>query len=268
LTGKYSVANRCLPLDGQKNFRDLGGYGSIDGRTVKYGQLYRSGDLSKLSPADLVTLKRLGIQLIIDLREGYEVEQSPDRLPQGARPIWLPINGGDLPMEQIYLAASGGDMSAIDTSYLVRSNRLFVQKFTPQYAQMLRHVSAVASRPAVVHCSAGKDRAGLGAAILLWTLGVPTETVFADYLVTNVCRAADNESILDMVRQMIAATNGAAPESVDVSPIAALLEARRAYLQAALETILDLYGSIEGYIRDGLGMTAVAQAQFQDALLE
>jgi protein-tyrosine phosphatase len=132
---------------------------------------------------------------------------------------------------------------------------------------MLDRFSQTASRPALVHCTAGKDRTGLGVAILLWVLGVPTHTIFHDYLLTNDYNDQRNEQMLGMLRQHIASTNGVLVESIDMSPMRHLVTAHRHYLQAALDTILDDFGSIEGYIRRGLGIGAAEQARLKDALL-
>ena len=132
---------------------------------------------------------------------------------------------------------------------------------------MLERVAGNDGRPAVIHCTAGKDRTGLGSAILLWVLGVPMETVFADYLLTNEYNAQRNEMMLGMLRQAIAGKNGVAAETVDLSPMVALMTAKRDYLMSAVDSITADYGSIAAYIRDGLGVSERDQRKIQDALL-
>ena len=267
--GKPTIAaERRLPLDGEVNFRDLGGYAAGDGRTVKWGQLYRSGELGRLSAADLAYLAGLDIKLVCDLRDDFEVKQLPDRLPAGAERLELPIRGGDMPMEVVHAAFDNGDFSRVDTKHLINSNRLFVRKFTPTYAEMLRRVTATGGRPALIHCTVGKDRSGLGAAIFLWILGVPMETVFDDYLLSNMYRARINEETFAMIRQVATERTGFPAGAVDLAPLEALLEARRGYLQTAVDTIVEDYGSIDNYIRDGLGMRSAARRAFQEAMLE
>ncbi len=267
--GKSLVtAERRLPLEGEVNFRDLGGYAGAGGRTIKWGRLYRSGELGRLSDVDLAYLAGLELKLVNDLRIDYEVAQLPDRLPGGAEWLGLPIRGGEMPMVQLYEAVNNGDLSKIDTTFLLKGNRLFVRDFTPTYAKMLERILESHGRPALIHCTAGKDRAGLGSAILLWVLGVPMESVFDDYLQTNVYRAQENERLLSMVRQVVMERSGQPAEAVDLAPMEALLQARREYLQMAVDTVFEDYGSIESYIRRGLGVSPAAQTAFQEALLE
>ena len=263
-----ATAERRLPLSGQVNFRDLGGYVTSDGRRVRWGQLYRSGDLSKLTDADLVYLEGLDLKLVCDLRVNFEVERAPDLLPAGSARLNLPIRGGEMPDAELYETVDNGDFSRLDTDFLLHGNRMFVREFTPVYAEMLQQVIAGENRPAVVHCTAGKDRAGLGAAILLLVLGAPLETVFDDYLLSNIYRAEWTRQTLGMIRQVATDRSGAAPESIDLAPVEALFEARRIYLATALETIDQEYGSLQRYIREGLGLSPEAQKVFQASLLE
>jgi len=260
-------AERRLPLEGSPNFRDLGGYKSSDGRSVRWGQLYRSGDLGRLTGSDLEYLQSLELKVICDFRSEFEVEQSPSRPAAGAESLSLPIAGGDMPMDDLYQAVEKGDFSGLDGQHLVRANQQFVREFTPTYAEMLERVLRDSGRPALIHCTAGKDRTGLGAAILLWVLGVPTKTIFADYLLTNGYNAQRNEMMLGMLRQHIAGKSGVTAETVDLSPMVALMSAKQAYLQAAVDSIMADYGSINNYIRDGLGMSEEERRRFQDVLL-
>jgi len=265
--GSVVAAERRLPLDGSANFRDLGGYLTADGRSVRWGQLYRSSDLSRLTEADQGYLHNLGLKVICDLRSNFEAKQAPNQPLDGAMVMKLPIGEGEVPMDQIYLAVGRGDFSAIDPHILERAYQGYIRESTSVYAEMLGRFSQAAYRPALVHCTAGKDRTGLAAAIMLWILGVPTTTIFHDYMLTNDYNAQSNERMLGMLRQHIASTKGVRAESIDLAPMDYLVSARRAYLQTALDTILADFGSIEGYIRQGLGMSAAEQAQLQEVLL-
>ena len=262
------VAERRLPLAGQVNFRDLGGYTSADGRRVHWGRLYRSGDLSRLTDDDLAYLDNLDLKLICDLRVDFEIERAPDRLPDGAARLSLPIRGGEMPEADLYNAVDNGDFSRLDPDFLLHSYRLFVREFTPAYAEMLGKVADGDNRPVVVHCTAGKDRAGLGAAIILWALGVPMETVIDDYLLSNTYRAGWTAQTLDRIRQATAARSGNPAEAIDLAPVEALFAARRVYMKAALESIDAEYGSLARYIWDGLGLSPEARRAFQESLLE
>lgn len=262
------AAERRLPLDGQVNFRDLGGYAAVDGRRVQWGRLYRSGDLGRLTDEDLAYLDDLDLKLVCDLRVDFELERSPDRLPKGVARLSLPIRGGEMPEADLYDTVDNGDFSRLDPDFLLHSYRMFVREFTPAYAEMLHHVVAGNNQPALVHCTAGKDRAGLGAAIVLWALGVPMETVINDYLLSNTYRAGWTKQALAMIRQAAAVRSGHPAEAIDLTPVEALFAARRAYMNAALESIDAEYGSLERYIWEGLGLSPEAQRAFQESLLE
>ncbi|UCG23711.1 MAG: tyrosine-protein phosphatase [Chloroflexota bacterium] len=262
------AAERRLPLVGQVNFRDLGGYAAADGRRVRWGRLYRSGDLGHLTDDDLAYLDDLDLKLVCDLRVDFEVKRSPDRLPKGVARLNLPIRGGEMPEAILYESVDNGDLSRLDPDFLIHSYRMFVRDFTPAYAEMLGQVAAGGNQPAVVHCTAGKDRAGLGAAIILWALGVPMETVVDDYLLSNTYRASWTEQTLDRIRQAAVARSGIPAEAIDLVPVEALFAARRTYMNAALESIDAEYGSLARYIRHGLGLSQGAQRALQENLLE
>lgn len=265
--GSVVAAERRLPLEGSPNFRDLGGYLTGDGRSVRWGQIYRSSDLSRLTEADLAYLQNLGLQVICDLRSAFEAKRAPNRPLDGASVMELPIDDGAVPMDQVYLAVGSGDLAAIDPHLLEWAYEGYIRESTPAYAEMLGCFSQAACRPALVHCTAGKDRTGLAAAFMLWILGVPTKTIIHDYLLTNDYNAQNNEQMLGMLRQHIASTKGVEAEAVDMTPMDYLLFARRAYFHKALDTIMADFGSIEQYIRQGLGISIAEQEQLKDALL-
>ena len=178
-----SQPQRRLHLTGAANFRDLGGYQTIDGRYVRWGMIYRSEALGRLSPEDLQHLNQLGLRLICDLRTPGEISRVPDRIPQTA--IWAatPAQEGDF------------DSSMLPTLLFNRKRipDLMRQSYPKLLAENPQRFGAVLSRfadpdnlPAVFHCTAGKDRAGLTAALLLGSLGVPEKTIIADYTLSNL----------------------------------------------------------------------------------
>jgi len=256
--GGVVTAERRLPLEGQPNFRDLGGYETVDGRRVKWGQLYRAGELGDLTDADLAYVESTGIKVVCDLRSDGEVELLADRLPPGVEAIRLPIADDRVDAAALRRQVLAGDLSGLSPDLLLDGNRAFVTDFTDEFGAMMERLMDAAARPALVHCTAGKDRAGFAAAVVLWTLGVPTETVMEDYLLTNEYRAAENEEALTAVEALTG----------DASALLPLLEARAEYLQAAIDTIEQEYGSIDAYVRDGLGITDDERRAFQDAMLE
>ncbi|HEY8218288.1 MAG TPA: tyrosine-protein phosphatase [Acidimicrobiia bacterium] len=255
------VAERRIALVGEPNFRDLGGYRTKDGRTVRWGQLYRSGDLADLTDADLATVEGLGIKLVCDLRAPSEIQLDPDRAPGGAQTISIPVTDESQDPVKVREQVLAGDVSSLGApgELLTEAGKAFPTKYAREYSKVMARLMDARYRPALVHCSAGKDRAGLAAALVLLTLGVPEKTVMKDYLLSNTYRAAENERAFTGVQALLD------PEGVEV--IRSLVEVRPQYLQASLDTIKKQYGSIDAYLRKGLGISDAARARFQRQLL-
>jgi len=180
--GQTRVAERLLPLKGGRNFRDLGGYRAADGRQVRWGKLFRSGVMNKLTPEDIAYLQAVGVRVVCDLRSPEERRSEPS-----------PFLG----MEAPFVAATDYDMSSAMGKLFHATNRAeavdgfadsyvqFLDVLTPQFTDMFARL-ARRDVPLAMNCSAGKDRTGVGSALVLSVLGVPRETVIADYALTQV----------------------------------------------------------------------------------
>jgi len=263
--GQVAAEERQVKLQAQPNFRDLGGYHTVDGRKVKRGLIYRSGQLSQLTDDDLLVLKKLGIRTVIDLRGPSEVEsRGKDRLPEGVRNVNYPIDVANLPKEEN--APSGSISGASD--YMVQATRAIMMHYTDVYAALIRELADPANRPLVFHCTAGKDRAGIGAAIILTLLGVPWETVREDYLLSNFYRREENQRELEKMRREIAQKRGIAPEEVDMTPFESMFLVKPEYLEGAREAVIRKYGSVDAYIKQGLGISEEMIKKLRDELLE
>lgn len=254
-------------LESQPNFRDLGGYRTADGRSVKWGLLYRSGALDRLTDADLEQVRARRIVKVIDLRADSEVEKARDRIPAGAQslrlPVWPKTN-----LKALSKALNRGDVSGITESALCDANRDFVRHFARAYADLLKQISDPAHWPILWHCTLGKDRAGLGAAIVLLVLGVPEEVIMEDYLLSNTYRAREMQRELSDFKQSQPPGRDEPRAKHDAQVYQALLEARPEYLQAALDEMVKEYGSIEAYLHQGLGITPEQRRNLQSQLLE
>jgi len=186
--GQVRLAERLLPLQGGRNFRDLGGYRAADGRQVKWGKLFRSGVMSGLTPADMSYLTAIGLRVICDLRSREE---------RATRPNPFQAQGAGAPQ----VAAAGYAMFRLDALHnattrdaaieaFAQSYVEFSQALAPQYADMFDRL-ARGEAPLAVNCSAGKDRTGVASALILSVLGVPRETIVADYALTQVYTPMD-----------------------------------------------------------------------------
>ena len=250
------VAERTLPLVGGVNFRDLGGYRTADGRAVRWGRGYRAGSLAELTDDDVAYLGRLGLRLACDLRSVEEVERRPDRLPPGAAVLARPI------------AVEVGRLRQMFTLFRLRHRiqELLLNAYTimldqngPIYAAIIQMAADPANLPLVVHCTAGKDRTGLAAALLLLALGVPEETVIADYTLSN--HAFD--VLAGRMRPEMARLYALGFDEAQLQPFL-LAEART--LQGALAYLRRRYGSVEGYLRSG-GLDGVTLERVRQTLL-
>ena len=254
---------RVLALDGGINFRDFGGYPTADGRRVKWRKLLRSGHLAKLSDAAHAEVEALGLALVCDFRLDREQEKRPSRLPAIDRRIRLNIWPKSARSVADMMRAKTTD-DVDDGEILARQNavyREFAVDFAAEYATMFRHILDAAGRPVLIHCTAGKDRTGLGAALILLALGVPADTVMDDYLISNACPHLRAE-ILEIARRTreIAAS--------EESRFLHLLGARAESLNAAFDAIREVAGSIDGYLSNNLGLTAADLQRLREGYLE
>ena len=258
------VERRHVPLDGAANFRDLGGYESEDGRSVKWGRLYRADALGDLSDSDLETLSGLGIKLVCDFRSAPEVEEAPDRLPPVNPPevLALPIFDEDSFGDELRERISSGDLEGFDVeNLLVDANRRFVTHFADRYEQMFERITRPQSLPALIHCTGGKDRAGFGSAIILRTLGVPLDTVIEDYMLTNHYTAAKMDRMMLLIR--VSSLFRTDPEKL--RPIFGV---ERRYIEAAFDQIEETHGSFDEFRRNALGLSDEETARFRERMLE
>jgi protein-tyrosine phosphatase len=263
--------DRHVALDGQPNFRDLGGYQTADGRAVKWGEVYRSGELPRLSDDDVAKLEELEISTVVSFLTEKEIEaRGPDRLPNGTTEVALPMAAGNLGdlTAVVNDARKTGDFSGVPADINPDIHRRLMVEAREYYAALLREIADPANRPLVFHCSHGVHRTGTASAILLSALGVPWETVREDYLLSNTYRWDEIEHRLTQLRDLYAESHGIPPEEVDTTNMDAFYILQGAYIDAALEQAVEDYGSMEAYIREGLGISDEEVAQLRSELLE
>jgi protein-tyrosine phosphatase len=258
------VKRRHVVLEGAHNFRDLGGYATEDGHHVRWGLFYRADSLGSLTDADLAKIHELGIHLVCDFRSPEEKAEDPDRLPAADPPAVaeLPILDDSFSPSAFREKITSGELGDTDLrQMLIEGNRLFATRYSPQYAAMFERLTQPAQLPAVVHCTAGKDRTGFASAMVLRTLGVPEATVYEDFLLTNHYTAQRIERTLWIIR--FASLFRTDPEQV--RPV---LGVERAYLEAAFAAIHESYGSFDAYRREALGLDDAETAAFRQLALE
>jgi protein-tyrosine phosphatase len=248
-------------LEGAVNFRDLGGYRTLDGRVVRRGLVYRSGELAALGERDLGLLTdRFGLKLVCDLRSAEEVASAPNRLPDGVQTLALALSTGSRTSDRALLRALvTGHAERIETAFGQTYLR-FVDFAAPAFGHLFKRLADPASLPTVIHCTAGKDRTGIASAILLALLGVPDETIVADYSQSNAA--------FDRVYE--AARRDRSLSSIGLSPdvLLPVLVANPVWIRAVLQHIRVTYGSVENYVRERAGVDDATIARLREMLLE
>lgn len=186
-----STPTRQLPINGGYNYRDLGGYQTIDGHTVKWRRLLRSGSLRHLTSQDLQYLSDLKVAKDIDLRSPRETKKEPDQVPDVAEYIANPIFSTDETRASQPISSFSDELNADPTRGRQHMRTVYhemVAEPGPQqaYREFFQQLlSAPADRPVLFHCTAGKDRTGIGAYLLLNALEVQPDVIIKDYLLTN-----------------------------------------------------------------------------------
>ena len=171
---------RHIALEGAVNFRDLGGYRTDEGRRTRWRVLFRADGLSELTEPDLTVLREIGIRTVVDLRSGEEVEQS--RFDVRAHPVTF----HHFPFVETLPDA---EEFARTPGFFPAKYVQMVEEAAPQIVAALTALADPDALPAVFHCTAGKDRTGLLSALVLSLLGVPEETVVADYALSGEAMA-------------------------------------------------------------------------------
>ncbi len=254
-------------LTGVRNFRDVGGLSTTDGRRVRRGRLFRSGHLAHATDDDAVFLSSLGLHTIFDFRNASDMAlEGPDVSLKGVRNVnmplsdpaagagfWKIVRNGDLDA----LRAALGDGKA--AASMTRSYRTLILDRTDEHSRMLE-LLAEDSVPALMHCAAGKDRAGTSIAIVLLALGVSREEIEADYLLSN------EQHRRYRIQRGEHAEPATTPEITEL--LSPLFEARAAYLDEAFSTIDERWGSVERYLTEGLGLTAERRERLRTLMLE
>jgi len=251
--------HRLLPMDGSHNTRELGGYKTTDGKTIKWGKLFRSDKLSDISKTDQAYLQNLGIKKIVDFRSEQEKAEDPNIIPTGISYVEMPISV-DGAMRSKIEAVLKGETDREVQSFLIDANKEFVTNYADVYENFLRGLIDE-DAPTLFHCTAGKDRAGFAAAITLIALGVSKEDVINDYMKTNAFTQERIEEILGQIELMSLYQS-------DVEILRPLLGVEQIYIETAFKTAEDKYGSLENFIRDGLNISDEDIQKLRNKFLE
>ena len=240
-----------IALEGVSNLRDLGGWPTRDGGRVRRGQVFRSAALHGLTPADIVALRGLGVRHVVDFRGEGERARWPTRLTEGVTIHALTIQptiGASLRD----LVADPNSTSADVVQVMRAAYGAYVTDWHHRYRAMFDLLLHEEPAPLLFHCTAGKDRTGVAAMLLLAALGVDDDVIHDDYLATNRLWRRDAEV------------------SAGLTPVVAdtLLSVQPAFLEAAYAAIHAGWGSIDAYLHDRLGLDEARLAVLRARLVE
>ena len=255
-----SHSPRIVDLDGGHNFRDIGGYKTGAGRRVRMGLVFRSGSLADLTAADQDRVARLGIKVICDLRSNRERETRPSRWPESAAvDLWTRDHESSVG-ELLHALREPGMTAAGIRERMLEIYRRLPYEQADSYRQLFKRI-AEGPLPLMFHCSAGKDRTGVAAALLLTALGVPRDTIIEDYLLT--------ERFFESCRRMVLKDPTAERfRDVDAGVWEPMLRAERAYIETMFETVSRDHGSVEAYLRDVAGADETSREAIRRRLIE
>lgn len=258
--GKVAVAGeRALPIEQGSNFRDIGGYVTKDGRTVRWGKAFRSGAMPLFTPADYALVEQLGIGSVVDLRSLEEREVAPDEIDDRTGALFIANDYSLKPLMANFGKGNGENVYKGMETMLV-----------PQFRSLYRRIEA--DEGAVVyHCSAGQDRTGMATAILYDVLGVDRDVILKDYHMSTALRRPQYEmpkvNPADYPNNPILKYYFSADEKKR-STAEPLYTASGASHLAQFFTYIDSqYGGSEGYMKKALGLTDDDIAKLRTVML-
>jgi protein-tyrosine phosphatase len=236
----HTLSQRHIPLNGASNFRDLGGYVGHEGRTVQWRKIFRSDHLASLHEQDVSQLKTLGIERSFDFR-GVQESQAQSY-------AWPGIERHSLSIEPTVVQRlqaqqlTGRPLSAADALDAMQATyREFVKSDSHRFAELFEHLLAKPD-PLLFHCTAGKDRTGLAAALILSALGVSEQDIWQDYLLTNQLYKRNHTGATTL-----------APEVLKI-----VWQVQESFLKASLEVIQQDHGGMHNYLSQQLKLSPAA----------
>jgi protein-tyrosine phosphatase len=251
---------RFVEIAGALNFRDLGGYPGAEGRTTRWRVLYRSGSSHQIAQDELDGLRARGLRYVFDLRSTPERRDHPSALKALERITYRFIDHDRLPGDLRRTLLTPNATAAEARAMMAAMYRELPLLFREAYADLFRHLQN-GDLPLVFNCTAGKDRTGVAAALILSALGVPRDIVREDYLLTERYFEQNCEFILSGPLSRVF-------RLVDRATWEPVMRADAAYLDAMFDGLIESHGSVWGYLQGELGMSEESLARLRANLLE
>ena len=257
-----------IPIPGVPNLRDLGGWPTRDGGRVRHGLVYRAAEPFTLDDEGRCEFAALGVRTVYDLRSAAECERKPDTVPDGAQRVLCDVmadstHGAPVHVAQLLenptkadeLLAGGKSVFLFERGY---RELIDLPSAQVNYCTFFKGLADEANRPALFHCTTGKDRTGWAAAALLMLLGVSDDDVMRDYLLTN-------EELMPVMKKVLDQFTAAGGDPELLLPVVGV---ESDYLDAALDEMRTKYGTVEDYFTHALGVDTTIQQSLRAAFVE
>ena len=260
------VTSRYIDIQGMNNTRDLGGMRTKDGHVIRSNMLYRSSNLNDLKDPDWF-MQNIG--LVVDMRSTKETIEKPDPRIPGVEYLHLPIfedrGAAGVTRDKKSERRLGGSDPVAAMERMADIYRRFISDdfSLSQYRRFIKLLYEPREKAVLWHCTAGKDRTGVGALFILEILGVRSEDIIADYLITNDYLRDEVDHILDIFRERYGGMDEISRQSM-----LAVLSAREKYILTVYAEVEARYGTFDSFIRDGLGVSDHDRIQLQHKYLE
>lgn len=250
-----NLTNQLIGVKSGRNFRELGGYKTADGKTIKMHKLLRTANLGTLDETDRKFLHDYGVKYVVDFRSQAEVDHEPDRVPEGAEYDYDPVFSEDLTnasksIEEVIKQGQKNPQAGYEHMMFAYDDMITSEPAQKAYRRFFDLLLAndEEGQSLIFHCTAGKDRTGVGALLILTALGVPLETIKQDYLLTNIATA-------DFVNNMLKQAKAQGADDATLNILKDFQTVHIEYIDHVLATINGKYGSVDNYLHDIMKLT-------------
>lgn len=245
---------RVIHLKGTTNTRDIGGYQNSDMHTLRWGQIIRSDNLSRLTAGDFQELEKIGLKTVIDLRTQKEHDQSPTAWTGDNPPRFFHFPVGDSDNDwftaQRKMMKRNRFTQEQALEHMIEGYRTFAEEGTSSYRKLMEVVLDESNWPVLIHCSAGKDRSGIAVALILEALGVDRETIMEEYLLTNEISRIEEKAVFLSKESRNSSRGNKFSKGTPASAWLPIVGVDTRMLEAFYVTVDEKYGSMDEYLAE------------------
>jgi protein-tyrosine phosphatase len=244
--------DREIHLKGTSNTRDIGGYLTSDLRTLRWRQIIRSENLSRLTASDFQKLEEIGVKTVIDLRTDREHEQSPTVWLGDNPPRFFHFPVGDAQNDwfnaQRKMMKSNRFTEEQALEHMVEGYRMIAEVGPPSFQKLMDLVLDQSNWPILIHCNAGKDRAGVAVTLILEALGVDRETIMEEFLLTNEIGRSEEKAIFLSKKRKSSRSVGGRNKGSSASAWFPIVGVQAEMLEAFYASVEAEYGSMDAFL--------------------